>query len=845
VPIALTHAEARERAALIQVRDYTVDLDLTGADADDPPSGAAPTFFSRSTIAFSCLQPGGSTFVEVWADDVVSATLNGTELDLGGLHDGRLPLRDLRADNELAIEGHFVYSRTGEGLHRYRDPQDGLVYLYSQTFLNDAQRVFACFDQPDLKAPFTFSVTAPPDWTVLTNTAGEQVSPGRWQFERSAPLATYFAAVAAGPYEGVRDSHDGIDLGLYSRRSMRPHLDPDRLLATTKQGLDYYHALFDIRYPFGKYDQVMVPEFNAGAMENPGLVTFRDERYLRRGTTTRADREELAGVQLHEMAHMWFGDLVTMRWWDDLWLNESFAEYLAHRALVDATEHELAWTTFAVRRKAWGYHADQLSTTHPVATDADDTEEALGNFDGISYAKGASALRQLAAWVGDDAFLAGLRAHLRAHRFGNATLADFVQAVADASGRDVATWANRWLRTAGVSTLSVETAERDGHYSGARVVQTVPDGHPTPRPHTMRLGLYDLSDGGLRQRRSIHVDVEAAHSTAVATLVGESPADLVLPNDGDLTWALTALDETSLATVLDHLHALDDPPARALVWSTLWQMVGAGRLSPSTYLRVVRQGLRAVDDPRLGDGPAVTTMVLNRAVTAATLWSGDDATVASDQLASWLRQQVGTAQAGGDVQLELARAWTRVTRDEPALQAWAAGQDLPAGLRLDTDLRWRLVQQLAVLGAVDSDRLDEEYERDRTSAAWLARWGARAGLATAEAKEAAWTSAVGGSLSNHELEAVGRGFWQPGQATVLTPYRQRYAADLPDLARTASAATLDDFGRLMFPRTLVEQASVETAERLLADADLPAPARRIVAECRDDVLEGLRAISAG
>jgi aminopeptidase N len=395
-----------------------------------------------------------------------------------------------------------------------------------------------------------------------------------------------------------------------------------------------------------------------------------------------------------------------------------------------------------------------------------------------------------------------------------------------------------------VSTLAVETAARDGRYVGARVVQTVPDGHPTPRPHTMHVGLYDQSESGLRRRSSVQVDVEADHSTAGAALVGEARADLVLPNDGDLTWALTALDETSLATVLDHLHDLDDPPARALVWATLWQMVGAGSLAPSTYLRVVRQGLRAADDPRHGDGPPVTTMVLARAVTAATLWSGDEAALLSDQLASWLRQQVGTAQAGGDVQLELARAWSRVTHDEPVLQAWAAGNDLPAGLRLDTDLRWRLVQQLAVLGAVDGGRLDEEYDRDRTSAAWLARWGARAALADAEAKEAAWTSAVGGALSNHELEAVARGFWQPGQVAVLTPYRERYAADLPPLARTASAGTLDDFGRLMFPRTLVEPASVEMAERLLALPDLPAPARRIVAECRDDVLEGLRAIGA-
>ncbi|HET8616403.1 MAG TPA: aminopeptidase N [Actinomycetales bacterium] len=831
---ALTKGEAEARAALVEVQAYEVELDLTGADAADD-GAAAPTFGSRSQVRFACRTPGSSTFVEVWAHEVRSATLNGRSLDLTTLHDGRLPLPELADENVLVVEGRFAYSRTGEGLHRYRDPEDGLFYLYSQTFLNDAQRVFACFDQPDLKAPFTFTVTAPQGWTVLTNTPGRETSSGQWQFERSAPLATYFAAVAAGPYEGVHDEHGGITLGLYSRRSMRPHLDPDRLFRTTKQGLDYFQRLLGIDYAFGKYDQVMVPEFNAGAMENPGLVTFRDEHYLRRGTTTQADREQMAGVQLHEMAHMWFGDLVTMRWWDDLWLNESFAEYLAHRALVDATEHTDAWATFSVRRKAWGYHADQLSTTHPVATDADDTAEALGNFDGISYAKGASALRQLAAWLGDDVFVAGLRAHLQAHRFGNATLDDVVGALSAASGRDVATWATRWLRTAGVSSLAVETAARDGEYTGARVVQTVPDRHPTPRPHTMRVGLYDLVHDKLQHRTSLDVDVEPAHSTAVPALLGLPEADLVLPNDGDLTFALTTLDEQSLTTVLSHLAGIDDLLTRALLWNTLWQMVGAGRLTPAAYLAMVRSGVRA------DDGPAVTSLVLARAITAATLWSGDVAAQRSDELAAWCLDRSEQAEAGSDVQLELARAWCRVSSDTGRLRSWAKGRDLPPGLTADTDLRWRVLQRLATLGAVDADRLDEEYQRDRTSAAWLHRLGAGAALASPDAKESSWTSVIGGRLSNHELEAVARGFWQPGQEQLLVPYRDRYVEALPQIARTASAATLDDVGRLLFPRTLVEPATVDAAEKLLSTADLPAPARRIVAECRDDVLEGLRA----
>jgi aminopeptidase N len=835
---ALTKAEAEARAALIEVHDYEVELDLTGADAADEGS-ATRTFGSRSRVRFSCRTPGSTTFVEVWAAEVRSATLNGRPLDLTALHDGRLPLPDLDAENELDVQGLFAYSRTGEGLHRYRDPEDGLVYLYSQTFLNDAQRVFACFDQPDLKAPFRFTVTAPQGWTVLTNTAGHEISPGQWQFERSAPLATYFAAVVAGPYEGVHDEHDGIALGLYSRRSMRPHLDPDRLFRTTKQGLDYFQGLLGVAYPFGKYDQVMVPEFNAGAMENPGLVTFRDEHYLRRGTTTESDREQMAGVQLHEMAHMWFGDLVTMRWWDDLWLNESFAEYLAHRALVDATEHTDAWATFSVRRKAWGYHADQLSTTHPVATDADDTAEALGNFDGISYAKGASALRQLAAWLGDDAFVAGLRAHLHEHRFANATLGDFVGALTRASGRDVATWAERWLRTAGVSGLAVETAVRDGAYAGARVVQTVPDRHPLPRPHTVRVGLYDLAGGALHRRTSIDVEVQAAHSTAVPALVGLTPADLVLPNDGDLTFALTTLDDESLTTALAHLGDVDDLLARALLWTSLWQMVGAGRLSTARYLATVRAGVRP------DDGPAVMSLVLARAITAATLWSGDAAAQRSDDLAAWCLDRAMHADAGSDVQLELARAWCRVSSDVDELSRWTEAQGLPDGLTLDTDLRWRVLQRLAALGAVDTARLDEDYQRDRTSAAWLHRLGAGAALASADAKQSAWASVMGGALSNHELEAVARSFWQPGQQQLLTPYRERYVAALPEVARTASSATLDEVGRMLFPRTLVDRETVDAAETLLALPDLPAPARRIVAECRDDVLEGLRALGAG
>ncbi len=827
----LTRAEAQERRRLLDVHEYLLDFDLTDGET-------APCFVSTSTIRFSCTTPGSDTFVDLKADALLQAELNGQPVDAERWVDGRLHLTALEGTNVLVVSARMPYSRTGEGMHRYTDPQDGLVYVYSQAGAEDTPRLFACFEQPDLKAPFTVTVTAPSHWTVLANAAGAAEPPGRWRFEPTPPLSTYLVAVAAGPYAGVHGTHGPVGLGLWCRASLAPHLDAERLFDTTRRGLDYFQDLFGTEYAFGKYDQIMVPELNWGAMENPGLVTFRDEHYLPRGTTTEADREALARVQLHEMAHMWFGDLVTMRWWDDLWLNESFAEYLANRALVDATEYTDAWTTFAVERKAWGYHADQLSTTHPVATDADDTEEALGNFDGISYAKGASALRQLAAWLGDHAFVMGLRAHLDAHRFGNATLADLVQALADAGGRDVATWAERWLRTAGVSGLTVETAVRRGEYTGARVVQTVPDRHPMPRPHSMRVGLYDLSGAALRRRTSIDVDVAPAHSTAVPALLGLPSADLVLPNDGDLTFALTALDDRSLSTALSHLDGLEDPLARALVWTTLWQMVGAGRLAPTTYLDLVRSGRSD------RDGTAVTAMVLGRAVTAATIWSADRSGTDARRLADWCLARCQDAEPGGDVQLELVRAWARVTPDVDLLDRWTRADGLPAGLDLDTDLRWRLVLRLAALGAVDERRLDQEYERDRTSAAWLARWSARAALADEGAKESAWRSAVAGELSNHELRAVGRGFWQHEQHDVLTPYRERYGEALPQVAATSSLAILEAFGRLLFPRTLVEQQTVGAAETLLRRDDLTPPARRLVAECRDDVLEGLRAISA-
>jgi aminopeptidase N len=826
----LTRDEAVARRRLLSVGAYRVELDLAGAaDAD--------TFVSTVAVDFTCAEPGTSTWMELKASELVSAELNGRPLDASAWRDDRLTLEDLQESNHVTVTARMAYSRTGEGLHRYTDPEDGEVYLYSQAFLDDAPRLFACFDQPDLKATFTLSIAAPPDWTVLSNTAGESDDSGHWRFGTTQRLSTYLVAVVAGPYHGVRGHHDGIDLGVWCRRSMAPYLDAERLLATTAVGFDYFHELFGVRYPFGKYDQAFVPEFNAGAMENPGLVTFRDEYYLPRGTVTEDDRQNLANTQLHEMAHMWFGDLVTMRWWDDLWLNESFAEYMAYRAAAEATGHAGSWTDFLVKRKAWGYRADQLSSTHPVAGEAPDAGAALLNFDGISYAKGASALRQLVEWVGDDAFLTGLRRHFADHAFDNASLADLVDALTAASGRDVSTWADQWLRTSGPSTLSLAAVD-DGHgrYAQVAVHQDAPQ---RLRPHRMAIGLLDLDGDALLRRSVVAADVAADPESPVPALTGQPVADLLLPNDGDLTYALVDLDDTSLSAVREHLSGLSDPLARALVWLTVSEMVGRGTFAPSAFVELAARALGR-HDPQ-----PVAARVVRDAITAADLWSpAEQREQLLTGLADALQRLAHDVDPGSDQQLELVRGLVEITRDTDLLRDWLAGSAVPQGVAVDDDLRWRVVHRSATLGALTDDDIAAERQRDRSSSGALHALTARAALPTPEAKERAWTSAVEGRLSNHELLAVAMGFWSADQRELLAPYAERFAADYPGYAAAQSAEMVQLFGRGLFPRTAVEPSTVEMAEQVLAAPDLPAAARRSVVDSRDQVLRGLRARGA-
>ena len=524
----LTRDDARARAELLHVESYDIALDLT--DGGGKPSER--TFRSTSTIRFTAARSGEATFVDVIADKFHAVKLNGEDIDVSAYDaEHGIVLSDLAADNTLVVDAELLYTNTGEGLHRFVDPLDDETYLYSQFETADAKRVYACFDQPDLKAEFTISATVPAHWAVVSNgreVGVEELRAGKTiRFATTARISPYITALVAGPYAVARTTHDGIELGLWCRQTLAKHLDTDELFKITAQGFDWYNANFGVRYPFDKYDQIFVPEFNAGAMENAGCVTFRED-YVFRSKVTDARYERRAETILHEMAHMWFGDLVTMRWWDDLWLNESFATYASVLCQTNATRWTGAWTTFANSEKTWAYRQDELPSTHPIATDAPDVQTAEVNFDGITYAKGASVLKQLGAYVGVEAFLAGLRDYFAEHAYGNTTLADLLTALEKASSRNLGDWSKLWLETAGINTLHPDfTLDADGNYTSFEIVQSAPDevaATNTIRPHPLAVGVYDEQGGRLVRTDRIELDV-TSERTPIEPLVGRKQPD--------------------------------------------------------------------------------------------------------------------------------------------------------------------------------------------------------------------------------------------------------------------------------------------------------------------------------
>ncbi|MFF6912927.1 aminopeptidase N [Streptomyces sp. NPDC012466] len=844
----LSRDEARERAALLSVDGYEVSLDLRSAVGEDPGDGPR-TFRSVTTIRFRCNEPGASSFADLIAPSVTAVSLNGRDLDPGEVFDGsRIALEDLAADNELVVDAQCAYSRTGEGLHRFVDPEDGEVYLYTQYEPADSRRVFANFEQPDLKAPYRFEVRAPEGWTVWSNGAGEQAD-GVWRFAETKPISTYITCVVAGPYHYVTDSYtrafaDGttleIPLGALCRKGLAPYFDSDDVFLVTKQGLDFFHDHFDFPYPFGKYDQAFVPEYNLGAMENPGLVTFREE-FIFRGKVTQASYEGRANVILHEMAHMWFGDLVTMEWWDDLWLKESFADFMGAFSLVGATRFANGWITFANRRKAWAYRADQLPSTHPVTADIRDLQDAKLNFDGITYAKGASVLKQLVAYVGEEAFLEGARRYFKRHAYGNTRLGDLLSVLEETSGRDMSAWSRSWLQTAGVNSLTPQVLlGADGRVEELAVVQEAAESHPELRPHRVAVGLYRVTEAGALERYArVETDVDGAR-TVVAELAGADAPDLVLVNDDDLTYCKIRFDETSLAALREHLGAVTDPLARALCWSALWNMTRDALLPAREFVNLVlRFGGR---ESEIG----VVQMLHAWAESAVTHYTAPARRETSARLlAEGARRELYAAGAGSEHQLAWARFFARTATTEAdfeLLRDLLAGTATVEGLDLDQELRWVFLEPLAAHGAVDEKVLAEELSRDDTASGKRHQVRCLAARPSAAVKAQAWAQVVeSDALSNAMVEATIAGFSQDSQRELIAPYAEKYFAAIERVWAERSIQIGMHVVQGLFPSLQQSRETLDATDAWLAAHEEAAPAlRRLVLESRDDLARALR-----
>ena len=855
----LTRDEARTRAELLEVESYTVDLDL------DP--SRSTVFGSTTVIRFRSRSVGASTFADLVGATVREVTLNGRALDPAEVYaDHRIRLDGLEADNELRVVADCPYSHTGEGLHRFVDPVDDRVYLYSQMEVPDARRVFTTFEQPDLKAVFTFNVTAPAHWVVVSNAPTPEPTPAGegtavWAFPPTERISTYVTAIVAGEYHHVHDTYVGkhgeIPLGHYCRQSMVPFFDVDELVEITKQGFAFFEDAFDFPYPFHKYDQLYVPEFNNGAMENAGCVTLRDE-YLPRSRQATWFYEQRANTVLHEMAHMWFGDLVTMKWWDDLWLNESFAEWASHHASVQVTKYDEAWTGFTNSRKNWAYRQDQLPSTHPIAADNHDLEAVEVSFDGITYAKGAASLKQLVAWVGEVEFFAGLRAYFARHAFSNSEFSDLLGALEETSGRELGSWAEEWLQTTGVNTLSVEArVDDDGRFSSFAVRQGADPEHPTLRRHRIGIGLYDRdADGRLVRRTTVETDVVGAR-TEVAKLVGMDQPDLVLLNDGDLSYTKIRFDDRSLATVKASLPDIEDSLARALCWGALWDMTRDGELPAGDFVDLVLAGL-----PRETDETAVKQLPVYVQIAIDQLTHPDKRAAVRATWESGLRRLLEEATPGSDHQLTFARAFAGTTgrRIPPSSYGGAArsaeGLDLVEGLldgsvvleglEVSPDLRWALVTALARAGRADEARIDEELAHDPTISGQERAAAARAALPSPEAKERAWAdAALRDDVSNETQRSIAYVFDCSEQEDVLADYLERYlevADTIWEDKGTQIASTMLEY---MFPRVLTDQATLERVDAWLASSAANPAAKKYVREGRADIVRALHAQAAG
>lgn len=825
----LTRVEAHERKAIVETEGYDVSLDLTTGDE---------VFRSTSTVTFSATA-GASTFIDAITRTVHSVTLNGVALDAAAVADGtRIQLDGLAEHNVLTVVADHEYTNSGEGLHRFVDPVDGEVYLYSQFEVPDSRRVFAVFEQPDLKATFRFTVTAPASWVVVSNSPvesrTENGNAATTVFQTTKRISSYITAIIAGPYQSVHSeltSSDGrsIPLGIYARASLFEFLDADYIFDITRKGFAYFESKFGVAYPFEKYDQLFVPEFNAGAMENAGAVTFT-EVYVFRSKVTDAVKERRVVTILHELAHMWFGDLVTMKWWNDLWLNESFAEWASTIATAEATEWHEAWTTFQAMEKSWAYRQDQLPSTHPVVATINDLEDVQVNFDGITYAKGGSVLKQLVAWVGQDAFFAGVGQYFQKHAWGNTELTDLLSELEATSGRELSTWSQLWLETAGVNTLRPElTVDEAGVITSFAVLQSAHPDYPTIRPHRMAVGFYELQDGALTRTHRLELDVDGTR-TEVPELVGMPRPALILLNDDDLAYAKIRLDDDSLAVAIEHLSKIENPLARSLVWGSAWDSTRDAETAARDYVRLVLGNIATETES------TTVRTTLTQLLTVARMYvepSARPGIIAEIGDALWSLAQ--SAEAGSDSQFQFVKFFANVASTPAHVETLRGLRDgsitLPC-VTIDTDLEWELLEGLALNGAASRSEIETALERDNTSNGQQAAARSAAALPSADDKRAAFDSLVArDELPNVVVRMTTMGYTHVNDPASLEGLVQPYFDALTEVWSSRTHAIAEYIVLGLYPTPLASQELVDATRAWLdANSDAAPALRRLVTE---------------
>ena len=835
----ITQIEAAQRSEIIKVQSYKIDLDVTTG---------AETFLVKTTIKFAGLKPGSTTFLDCVGKRVISAKLNGADFD--PKFDGEtIFLPAIAADNTLEIEHEGIYSNSGEGLHRFVDPADNEVYLYTQFETGDARRMYACFDQPDQKATFTISTITPKHWAVISNYGIESAKDldgdrKHTQFATSQVISTYVTAIVAGAYTSVHDEYKGektIPMGIYARKSFFQYVDAENIFEVTKQGFAYFEKTFGLAYPFGKYDQIAVAEYNWGAMENVGCVTFHEDVLIFRSKVTERSYISRASTIHHEMAHMWFGDLVTMKWWQDLWLNESFAEWASYMAVSESTKYKNAWTEFNSVRKNWAYRADQLSSTHPIAVEMKDLDDVRTNFDGISYAKGASVLQQLVAHVGRDNFIAGLRKYFAKHAYANTELSDLITELEATSGKDLTAWVATWLRTAGVNTLRPVIALDGDKYASVAVKQEVPlipAGSKELRPHRLYIGLFDIKGDALTRRESIEVDI-AGDLTEIKELAGKKAADLLLINDKDQTYAKLRFDDRSVATMKKYLGQLDDSLARGLIWASLWDSTRDGELSASDYIEIALNALKGETDISM---ITATFTQIDTAIWAYLAPKNRDAVRLS--VANTAQELLAGAKPGSDAQLQYARAFANnafTPAQFESLKAMLNGS--VDGLLMDADLRWFIFLCGVKRGIFGVSDIQSEGDRDKTAHGKQYVAYAHAALPNHEAKAAAFKSITTDDLSNTIHSYKCRGFNENIHCDLLEAFVDEYFDAILKVWSTKGYEIAETTATLTFPTWAISDETVKKAQHWLdvTGKDASAALRRTVAEGRDAMTRSLKA----